>query len=65
MAIERFTRQTGIDLTGAALGDLAWGDYDNDGDLDILFTGNVSGVPTSKIYRNDGNNRFPGNRISC
>ena len=32
---------------------VAWGDYDNDGDLDILLTGDdgLSGI--SKIYRND------------
>ena len=29
---------------------MAWGDYDNDGDLDILLTG--AGV--AKVYRNDG-----------
>ena len=33
----------------------AWGDYDNDSDLDILFTGqNIHGVPCSRLYRNDG-----------
>jgi hypothetical protein len=33
---------------------VAWGDYDGDGDLDILLTGtNSSSVAISKIYRND------------
>ncbi|HLO49799.1 MAG TPA: S8 family serine peptidase, partial [Kamptonema sp.] len=41
-------------LTGVTYGDSAWGDYDNDGDLDILLTGTgASGVSITKIYRND------------
>lgn len=32
-----------------------WGDYDNDGDLDILLSGGGSGFNgPSKVYRNDG-----------
>ena len=31
-----------------------WGDYDNDGDLDILLTGGTSGGGKAIIYRNDG-----------
>ena len=34
-----FTEQTSISLTGVCNGSVAWGDYDNDGDLDILLTG--------------------------
>jgi uncharacterized protein (TIGR02145 family) len=38
-------------------GSAQWGDYDNDGDPDILLVGqNKSKI--SKIYRNDGNNIF-------
>jgi len=45
----------GASLSGTALGDAAWGDYDNDGDLDIVLTGrNGSDVPICGIYRNDG-----------
>jgi len=32
---------------------VAWGDYDNDGDLDLLLTGNTGGGFFSGIYRND------------
>ena len=47
------------DLTGVGFGSVDWGDYDNDGDLDALITGDgVSGNVSSKIYRNDGNNIF-------
>ncbi|MHC4756679.1 MAG: LamG-like jellyroll fold domain-containing protein, partial [Planctomycetota bacterium] len=40
-------------LTGVRYSSVAWGDYDNDGDLDILLTGIASsGGPISRIYRN-------------
>jgi len=39
-------------LAGAYRGSVAWGDYDNDGDLDILLTG-YNGSYISKVYRND------------
>jgi len=41
-------------LIGVRFSSVAWGDYDNDGDLDILITGNsYSSGYISKIYRND------------
>ncbi len=46
-------------LPGLIRGAAAWGDYDGDGDLDIILTGqNSMGVPTSRIYRNDGSGTF-------
>jgi hypothetical protein len=45
----------GAGLTGVHAGSVAWGDYDNDGDLDILLTGSGAG---SKVYRNDGTSGF-------
>lgn len=39
-----FTEQTGISLIGVISSSVAWGDYDNDGNLDILLTGNNSSV---------------------
>ena len=43
-------------LIGARRGAVAWGDYDNDGDLDLLITGETSTQMPSlltMIYRND------------
>ncbi len=41
-------------LAAVSNGSARWGDYDNDGDLDILLTGNSNSTPISKVYRNDG-----------
>ncbi|HMJ05639.1 MAG TPA: VCBS repeat-containing protein [Chthoniobacterales bacterium] len=47
---------------GVAAGSLAWGDYDNDGDLDLLVTGIAGTSPNAaaitRLYRNDGNGAF-------
>ena len=42
-------------LTGVVVCSLAWGDYDNDGDLDLALAGETDfgSMPVSKIYRND------------
>ena len=55
---DEFTEQTSISLTGVKYSSAAWGDYDNDGDLDLLITGNADDGIVSKIYRNNGNNSF-------
>ncbi|MEQ9099002.1 MAG: FG-GAP-like repeat-containing protein, partial [Imperialibacter sp.] len=42
-------------LTAVDQGGVAWGDYDNDGDLDLVSSGNPdSGPSITTIYRNDG-----------
>ncbi len=53
-----FSEQAAIILEGVENGSVAWGDYDNDGDLDILLTGESDDDPISKIYKNNGNNTF-------
>ena len=60
-------------VIGINSGSVDWGDYDNDGDLDILITGDASlagGV--TRIYRNNGGDKFTdinagltGVRSSC
>ena len=45
-------------LTGVQYGSAAWGDYDNDGDLDVLLTGSTWVSSASKIFRNNGNGTF-------
>ena len=41
-------------LIGVRESSLAWGDYDNDGDLDVLLSGRSGGNPAARVYRNDG-----------
>jgi len=55
----------GANLQGLDGSAVAWGDYDNDGDLDLLATGcsmTASGngcyILNSKVYRNDGGGVF-------
>jgi hypothetical protein len=36
----------------------AWGDFDNDGDRDLLLTGDAGPAPLTRLYRNDGQDRF-------
>ncbi|MEI6883567.1 MAG: C10 family peptidase [Bacteroidota bacterium] len=54
-------------LPGVNVGTLDWGDYDRDGDLDLLLCGSTGTISTliTKVYRNDGGNfneaaSFPG-----
>jgi len=52
-------------LTGVWNGGVAWGDYDNDGDLDILLTGDSNGGRIAKVYENMGNHgSLPGGGFS-
>ncbi|NOU17000.1 MAG: T9SS type A sorting domain-containing protein [Bacteroidales bacterium] len=45
-------------LKSFSLGQLEWGDYNNDGLLDIIITGINEGNSASIVYENEGNNTF-------
>jgi hypothetical protein len=59
MHIKLYRNESGVfeevstDFTGMKNGSVEWGDYDNDGDLDILATGNNTEERTF-IYKNNG-----------
>jgi len=56
-----FTLVNGLPFSGLTRGSARWGDFDNDGDLDILFAGLNSpagGSEITRIYRNKGNDTF-------
>lgn len=67
---------TPVDISGQYYGDASWGDYDNDGDLDLLVSGgthsyeanntNPIGPRVDQLFRNDGNGVFiPTNPLSA
>ncbi len=46
-------------LTGVRSGDVAWGDYNGDGALDLAIIGtDTNDLKSTTIYRNDGNDAF-------
>jgi photosystem II stability/assembly factor-like uncharacterized protein len=63
----------GEDILGALTvehGEAQWGDYDDDGDLDILVAGNIKEVDGTyntvlRVYRNDADTFVPVDIISC
>ena len=52
---EQFVEVLDAGLTATDNGDLTWGDYDNDGDLDLAVTGQQSnsGAAAIDLYRNE------------
>jgi hypothetical protein len=55
LSAQSFTQQTQFPVGSDSYESSHWGDYDNDGDLDILMTG---GMLKSAIYRNNGDQGF-------
>jgi hypothetical protein len=54
----QFTEQTSSGLPGVCNSAVAWGDYNNDGKLDLLLTGYTGSADISRIYRNNGDGTF-------
>jgi len=50
--------ESGLDLAGLESSDLAWGDYDGDGDLDLAAAGISDTGLRTDVYANDGNGGF-------
>ena len=50
--------QIQIGLTGVADGEGSFGDYDGDGDLDILLSGRSLDGPLTQLYENRGRDNF-------
>lgn len=52
--------ESGVNLPDIQFGTAAWGDYDNDGDPDLVLGGATSGTgtPFANIFRNDGGGTF-------
>ena len=55
-----FTEQTDIEITGIYLGSVAWGDYNNDGLMDFMITGDagIGDIYYSALFANKGDNNF-------
>ena len=51
-------------LPGLDSSKLAWGDYDNDGDLDLFVSGYTGSAYFARIYRNDGNDQFTDSGVT-
>jgi len=54
---DTFTNLNAV-LSPVAYGNTSWGDYDNDGDLDVLISGWNGTQDVLKVYRNDGSDKF-------
>jgi hypothetical protein len=59
-----FTQDTQVALPGLYLGTAIWGDFDNDGKLDILLSGGTTesgfqpAAPVTQVWRNLGGGQF-------
>ena len=69
-ATSHFT-DANANLPGVYFSAAAWGDYDNDGDLDLLLTGYTGSAYIARVYRNtngsfvDTNANLPGVQYSA
>jgi len=56
-----FTQNTNAGIAGVAFGAVAWGDYDNDGKLDIAVCGHNGSQYVCQLWHNNGNATFTQN----
>ena len=61
---DTFTEVAGLPIPGSFVGDFAWGDYDSDGDLDILILGFTDAAQITKLYKNIGGDTFVESSIT-
>lgn len=60
-----FVENASITLPGVWGGSVAWGDYDDDDNLDFILTGwNSSNEPLTRVYTNQGGGHFVESGIS-
>ncbi len=53
-----FTENVKTVFHSSSYGSVAWGDYNNDGYLDVLLSGFNAGTPIAKLYRNNKDGSF-------
>ena len=54
----QFSNATPAGFPVAARGAAVWGDYDNDGQLDLILAGLSTGTSVTRVYHNDGGGAF-------
>jgi len=55
---DNFTLNTSVDLVNVSLGDVEWGDFNNDDDLDLIVMGYSNDLGLCKLYLNNGDGSF-------
>jgi hypothetical protein len=64
LSVDDLFTESGISLPGLSNGSVSWGDFDNDGNLDLILTGYNGSSYVTKIYKNNGNESFSSINLS-